>query len=115
MHGPLVATFSGFDRAVGVWYPRASFLAGTNTSAAAGPDRWGGMGSDGFQPTTVATTVPMVPQGNPNYQFAPAAFYRIDANDVINNVKLSSFAGAHSDIQKPPIAQLIVAVAAAGS
>jgi hypothetical protein len=111
VHGPLVATFSGFDRAVGVWYPRASFLAGSNVAAAAGPNRWGGMGSDGFQPAAVAATVPMPAQGNPNYQFASAAFYRIDANNVINNVKLSSFAGAHSDIQKPPVAQLIVAAA----
>ena len=115
VQGPLVATFSGFDWAVGVWYPRASFLAGSNTAAAAGPSRWGGMGSDGFQPGAVAATVPMPAQGDPGYQFTPKAFYRIDANKVINNVKLSSFAGAHSDIEKAPVAELIVAAAATGS
>ncbi|HYY17303.1 MAG TPA: hypothetical protein VE864_00575, partial [Streptosporangiaceae bacterium] len=63
----------------------------------------------------VAATVPMPAQGSPGYQFTPKAFYRIDANKVINNVKLSSFAGAHSDIEKAPVAELIVAAAAAGS
>lgn len=60
VHGPLVATFSVYDWAVGVWYPKASFLAGQNVSAA-GPGPWGGMGADGFQPSGVAATVSIRP------------------------------------------------------
>jgi len=37
---------------------------------------------------------------------------RIDAVNVINNVKDQPFAGAHSDIRKPALAQLAVAAAA---
>ena len=49
VHGPLVSTFSEYDWAVGTWYPKASFLAGSFTQAAVTADKWGGMGSDGFQ------------------------------------------------------------------
>jgi len=39
--------------------------------------------------------------------------YRIDAASVINDTAGSSFAGAHSDIKKLPVAQLAAAAAAA--
>ena len=113
--GPLVATFTSFDWAVGVWYPKASFLMQSNLSgAAAGPDRWGGMGADGFQPPEAATTVSMPAGGGLAYPFVPGKTYRVDANDVIDNTQGESFSGAHSDIQKMPVAQLIVAAAKAG-
>lgn len=114
VHGPLVATFSVYDWAVGVWYPRASFLAGQNVTAA-GPDPWGGMGADGFQPSGVAATVSMPAGGGLAYGFAPGSFYRVNAAGVINNTAGNPFAGAHSDIQKMPVAQLIVSGAAAHS
>jgi hypothetical protein len=61
VHGPLVATFSSLDWAVGRWYPKASFLAGDDSSGTAPAGRWGGMGADGFQavevqPRTVQAT-----------------------------------------------------------
>src|SRR6185437_17094028 len=51
VHGPLVATFSEHDWAVGRWYPQASFLARQDNENPDPdqPDQWGGMGSDGFQ------------------------------------------------------------------
>jgi hypothetical protein len=114
VRGPLVATFSSYDWAVGIWYPKASFLAGENLeAAAAGPDPWGGMGADGFQPTGAARTVPMPASGGLAYGFTPGTFYRVNAASVINNTKGEPFSGAHSDIQKMPVAQLIVAAAAA--
>jgi hypothetical protein len=112
VNGPLVATFSSFDWAVGVWYPKASFLAGSNLQAA-GPDPWGGMGADGFQPTNSATTVTMPAGGGLGYGFRPNAFYRANAASVINNTANEPFSGAHSDIKKMPVAQLIAAAAAA--
>jgi hypothetical protein len=114
VHGPLVATFSSYDWAVGIWYPKASFLAGENlTGAGQGPDRWGGMGADGFQPPGAAQTLPMPAGGGLAYGFAPDTFYRVNAASVINNTAGEPFSGAHSDIQKMPVAQLIVAASAA--
>jgi hypothetical protein len=114
VHGPLVATFTSYDWAVGIWYPKASFLAGENLSAATS-DPWGGLGADGFQPDDTATTVPMSASGGTAYAFTPGNFYRINAAKVINNTKHEPFSGAHSDIQKMPVAQLAAAAAAAHS
>jgi hypothetical protein len=95
------------------WYPKASFLAGENLQAVTGPDSWGGMGADGFQPAGAAQTVPMPANGGLAYGFTSNTFYRVNAASVINNTKGEPFSGAHSDIQKMPVAQLIVAAAAA--
>jgi hypothetical protein len=111
VHGPLVATFTPLDWAVGVWYPRASFLARQDTSAGVA-GRWGGMGSDGFQAVTPAQPATMPVGGGTTYGFKPGSFYRVDASHVINNTKGQPFAGAHSDITKPQVAQLAVAAAA---
>jgi hypothetical protein len=112
VHGPLVATHTVYDWAVGVWYPKASFLAQQDTSAVVA-DRWGGMGSDGFQAVNPAQDQTMPQQGGTNYGFTPGVFYRIDAANVIDNTTGEPFSGAHSDIRKPPVAQLAAAAAAA--
>ena len=114
VHGPLAATFTPYDWAVGVWYPKASFLAGQNLSDAT-VDPWGGMGADAFQPPGSAATVTMPAGGGMSYQFAPSTFYRVDASSVINNTAGEPFSGAHSDIRKMPVAQLAAAAAAAHS
>jgi hypothetical protein len=51
--------------------------------------------------------------GGTDYGFTPGDFYGMNAATVINNVQGEAFAGAHSDIRKTPVAQLIVAAAAA--
>jgi hypothetical protein len=112
VHGPLVATCTIYDWAVGVWYPKASFLAGQNLAAEAA-DPWGGMGADAFQPAGSAATVTMPASGGLTYGFTSGTFYRANANSVINNTAGEPFAGAHSDIRKLPVAQLAVAAAAA--
>ncbi|HVV11350.1 hypothetical protein [Amycolatopsis sp.] len=108
VHGPLLATYSEFDWAVGVWYPRASFLTGEGLQAKEA-DRWGGMGSDGYQDVDPSAEA-RIPAGLPP-RFEPGTFYRVHAGDVINNVRGSSFSGAHSDIRKPEIAELAVLAA----
>jgi len=112
VHGPLVATHTVYDWAVGVWYPKASFLAQQDTEAVVA-DRWGGMGSDGFQAVAPAQDRTMSAQGGTSYGFTPGTFYRIDCAAVINNTTGEPFSGAHSDIRKPPVAQLAAAAAAA--
>lgn len=112
VHGPLIATYSVFDWAVGRWYPKASFLAHQDTEAQVA-DRWGGMGSDGFQAVQVADRA-MPGAGGTDYGLAAGSFYRVDAAAIINNVQgQQPFAGAHSDIRKPAIAQPAIAAAAA--
>jgi hypothetical protein len=112
VHGPLVATFSVHDWAVGRWYPKASFLSRQDTQAGVA-GRWGGMGADGYQAVEPAADRSMPPPVGMDYQLTPGTFYRVDAASVINNVKDQAFAGAHSDIRKPAVAQLAVATAAA--
>jgi hypothetical protein len=112
VHGPLVATFSRHDWAVGRWYPTASFLARQDISAGTA-GRWGGMGADGYQAVRPAADRSMPEGGGTDYQFTPRTFYRVDAASVINNVRDQPFAGAHSDIRKAAVAQLAVAAAAA--
>lgn len=113
VRGPLVATHTIYDWAVGVWYPKASFLAQQDQAAVAIADRWGGMGSDGFQAVKPAEDRIMPAQGGTSYNFTPGTFYRIDAAAVINNTTGEPFSGAHSDIRKPPVAQLAAVTAAA--
>jgi hypothetical protein len=112
VHGPLVATHSVFDWAVCRWYPKASFLARQDTQ---GVDvgRWDGMGADGYQAVTPSADIAMSAAGGTDYPFSPHVFYRVDAAEVINNVTGQPFAGAHSDILKPAVAELVVAAAAA--
>ncbi|MFK4149739.1 hypothetical protein [Streptomyces sp. NPDC004065] len=112
VHGPLVATFSVFDWAVGVWYPKASFLARQDVEAKAA-GRWGGMGADGYQAVNPSEDRVMSAEHDTDYGFAPGTFYRVNAAGVINNVEGEPFSGAHSDIRKRPVAGLAVDAAAA--
>jgi len=110
VHGPLVATHTVYDWAVGVWYPKASFLAQQDVQDVVA-DRWGGMGSDGFQAVKPGEDRTMPAQGGTNYGLTPGTFYRVDAANVINNTVGEPFSGAHSDIKKLPVAQLAAAAA----
>jgi hypothetical protein len=97
---------------VGRWYPKASFLARQDVSAEVA-GRWGGKGADGYQAMAPAADRSMAEASGTDYQSTPGTFVRVDAASVINNVKDQPFAGAHSDIRKPAVAQLAVAAAAA--
>ncbi|MEO7069520.1 MAG: serine/threonine protein kinase [Nostocoides sp.] len=111
VHGPYAATFTSADWAVGVWYPKASCLAGQDAQDYEGPGRWAGMGSDGYQGVspTAALTLPL----GAGTQLDAGTFYDVDANAVITDTSQSSFAGAHSDIRHPEVAALIAAAATA--
>jgi hypothetical protein len=110
--GPLCATYSTADWAVGNWYPKASFLAQQDNQDSEGASRWGGMGTDGYRGVTARDfSLPLSGQE----VFAAGEFHRADGNFVISDTSQSSFAGAHSDIQKPEVAAFIVAAARAGA
>lgn len=108
--GPLLATFSAADRAVGWWYPTASMLAGQDSESATDlVFRWGAMGHDGYQQTPTPTTVVMAAQGKP-YDFQTGGFYSVDANAIIC-ANQSPFSGAHSDIRHPEVLWAVVSAA----
>jgi hypothetical protein len=108
--GPLLATFSSADRAVGWWYPAASMLANQDSESAADLTyRWGAMGHDGYQQNPTPATMTLAPAGKP-YDFEPATFYELDANAIVRN-SLSTFSGAHSDIRHPEILWAVVSAA----
>ncbi len=112
--GPLLATFSAADRAVGWRYPAASMLAGQDSESASDlVFRWGGMGHDGYQQAPSPTTVVLAPQGKP-YGFKTGCFYSLDANAVIC-ANQSPFSGAHSDIQHPQVLWAVVEAAGLGA
>ncbi|MFD0409244.1 hypothetical protein [Kitasatospora sp. NPDC127116] len=112
VRGPLVSTYSVHDWAVGVWYPKASFLARQDSEAdVAG--RWDGMGADGYQAVAPTGDRVMPAEGGIDYAFVPGTFYRVNAAAVIDNVAGEPFSGAHSDIRKPQVAALAAAAAAA--
>jgi hypothetical protein len=108
--GPLLATFSSRDRAVGLWYPNASRLARQDNEASDDFNfRWGGMGHDGYQQDGVVDS-DLLAQGAA-YQLKKHTFYRLNSNNIIKK-SLSAFSEAHSDIRHPEIAW--AAVSAAG-
>jgi hypothetical protein len=99
--GPLLATHSLRDTAVGLAYPFASVLA--NQDASSADDlmyRWEGVGHDGAQCVDAGEYL----LGSPpcEYAFERGKWLNLDANDVIKIGPPP--AGAHSDIIHPHIA-----------
>lgn len=112
VRGPLVATYSVFDYAVCRWYPKASLLSGEDAEAAQTPGQWDGMGADGFRAVDPLVPMSLLAEGTV-FNFHPNKFYRVDSAWVIDDVDQSAFSGAHSDIRKVPVAELIAAAAGA--
>jgi hypothetical protein len=98
--GPLVASFTVHDMAVGKLYPLASL---SSRDDAAGLEdqlfRWGGIGHDGAQ-AVEATVTTLGPVGTA-YPFQRGRFVNLDGNAVIN--RGGPPAGAHSDIFHPEL------------
>jgi hypothetical protein len=98
--GPLVASFSVHDTAVGKLYPLASM---SSRDDAAGLEdrlyRWGGIGHDGAQAVD-ATVTGLGPVGT-GYPFQRGRFVNLDGNAIVN--RGGPPAGAHSDIFHPEL------------
>src|SRR6266536_2798313 len=106
--GPLAASFSVHDLAVGKIYPLAS-LSSRDDSAAASDllFRWGAMGHDGAQ-ACAASELPLGPVGQP-YQLAHGSFTNLNGDAVISQGGPPS--GAHSDIFHPEVVWAAISVA----
>ncbi|HET9557027.1 MAG TPA: serine/threonine protein kinase, partial [Actinomycetota bacterium] len=98
--GPLVASFTVHDLAVGKLYPLAAL---SSRDDAAGLEdrlfRWGGIGHDGAQAVD-ATVVTLGPVGT-GYPFQKGRFVNLDGNAIVNRGGPPS--GAHSDIFHPEL------------
>jgi hypothetical protein len=106
--GPLLATHSLKDLAVGRSYPAASFVNGDDSAAASDQaTRWGGMGYDGAQ-AVGAIGEPLALPGK-KYPFKKGTWLNLDGNKVIIHGGLPS--GAHSDIAHPHTAWAALAAA----
>ena len=107
--GPLLATFSRKDTAIGLAYPAASIVARQDAVDAADlMYRWEGMGCDGAQEVG-ADCVPLTKPGTV-YPFRAGHWLNLDANLVIKDGAPPE--GAHGDIVHPETAW--AALSAAG-
>ena len=109
--GPVMSTFSSHDWAVGIWYPKASFLADDLVESEVQASKWGGMGADGAQCVPGPADPILLGPAGQSYDVAPGNFYRFDSNAIIADTSQSAFAGAHSDIRHPEVSWLPVMAA----
>jgi len=93
--GPIVATCTKNDKAVGIAYPLASRISGTNAAALGDAnDPYGGIGRNGAVKTPEAVQGLLQAAGQP-YQLSAGHVFNLNADAVIND---------HSDICKPQVA-----------
>jgi hypothetical protein len=110
--GPILATFSAKDTAVGKLYPAASRLSHDDAAAVPGAaDRWGAIGSNGTQ--AVSASVIRFGDVGTAYAFGKGMFVNLDGNELI--VRGGPPSGAHSDIVYPQIAWALLAAAGLSS
>ena len=106
VRGPLVATTSKFDRAVGVLYPKAAGLLRQLDYATVAPAEplptYGAIGTFGMQGAGVNVNPRVITSDlGQDYKFAPEGLYNVKADSVINTG--GGLSGAHSDIAHPEV------------
>ncbi|OBJ70706.1 hypothetical protein [Mycobacterium sp. 1274756.6] len=101
--GPIVATNSRHDRAVGTFYPLGSRLGSDRILGYNDFPEYGGIGSFGVQGTEPREEMEVL-AADATYRFAPGTTYNIEASRVIASG--SGLSGAHSDIVHDEIAHI---------
>ena len=102
--GPVVATRSTWDYAVGKFYPLAVRITGQYLRGVEAP-KYGGIGSFGIRGVEGSVELPPLVKGalhDPGLQ--PGTVYNVDASGVI--ARPEGFSGAHNDIVKAEISWL---------
>ncbi len=102
VRGPMVATISKFDTAVGRLYPAAAWPAGQ--VAFAGPPKYGAIGAFGIRGVDGDVFGKMRPP-NEDYGFEAKRVYNLESSQFI--CKGGGLSGAHSDISGPEVAHAI--------
>jgi hypothetical protein len=100
VRGPIIATCTVNDKAVGLAYPAASLLAG-QVAAGIGDknDKYGGMGRNGAQKTPEAVDGKLLPVGSA-YEFQAGK---------IHNLLADAYVHGHSDITGEEVAYAVLA------
>ena len=108
VRGPLVATRSTFDRAVGFFYPLAAGAA--HQIEFAGLPSYGGIGAFGIQGVPGAADLRMLPASGV-YPFRLGGVFNLEGSRYI--CRGGGASGAHSDIDGPEVAHVVWAAALA--
>jgi hypothetical protein len=100
VRGPIIATCTANDKAVGLAYPAASLLAG-QVAAGIGDkhDKYGGIGRNGAQKTPEAIDTALLAVGSP-YEFQSGR---------IHNLLADKYVHGHSDITGEEVAYAVLA------
>ncbi len=100
VRGPIIATCTVNDKAVGLAYPAASLLAG-QVAAGIGDknDKYGGMGRNGAQMTPEAVNGKLLPAGSA-YEFTAGKIHNLLADQYVHG---------HSDITGEEVAYAVLA------
>lgn len=100
VRGPIIATCTANDKAVGLAYPLASLLGG-QVAAGIGDknDKFGGLGRNGAQLTPEAVNAKLLAVGKP-YEFIAGKFHNLLADDYVKS---------HSDICGEEVAYAVLA------
>lgn len=100
VQGPILATHTRNDRAVGLAYPLAARLSRDDAAALGDADsRFGGLGSNGAVRTSEATFLELGPAGT-HYPFQPNRIFNLQADN---------FVSSHSDVTGPEVANALLA------
>ena len=100
VRGPIIATCTSNDKAVGLAYPAASLLAG-QVAAGIGDknDKYGGMGRNGAQMTPEAVNLKLLAIGSP-YEFTAGKIHNLQADQFVKN---------HGDVAGEEVAYAVLA------
>jgi len=105
VRGPVLATLSEHDTAVGKLYPLAAGVAGQVSFAPGDLPKYGALGAFGFRgPGLELVDQPMLPVPK-SYQFEAGKFYNLNSNAFI--CEGGGLSGAHSDIDKPEVGHAV--------
>lgn len=107
--GPIITTWSIYDKAVGNLYPIAARVARQDTLDL---PKYGGTGAFGLQGPPDFAHELSIESSDHSYTFEAGKIYNVKSEKVI--AKRDGLSGAHSDIRHPEVAHLAWAGIAAG-
>jgi hypothetical protein len=100
--GPIIATFSEHDTAVGKYYPLGAGIRRQVAYALGELPKYGGVGAFGIRGPGIEIEDRDVVAIDKTYGFQPGKVYNLDASAYIR--KMEGASGAHSDISHPEVA-----------
>lgn len=103
--GPIIATTSVHDRAVGFWYPKAAGVARDVAFAPGELPTYGALGTFGMQGPGIDIEDRDIAGADHDYAFEPRRIYNLNGDDAITGGDF--FSGAHSNIAHRRVAHAV--------